>query len=348
MSDVELTNVREAHRFDEKALESYLQENVEGYQGPYEISQFEGGQSNPTFKLDTKNRSYVVRKQPPGELLPSAHQVDREHRIMHALQDTDVPVPKTFALCNDTAVIGTKFYVMEMIEGRLFNDTLMPGELPETRNGVFLDMVKVLAAMHSVDVEKAGLSDFGRAGNYFERQVGRWGKQYLAAQTEQLENMDALVKWLPENIPTDDTTAIVHGDYRLGNVLIDPTQPRIAAVLDWELCTLGHPLADLGYFCQEYYGVTASGGASLADGNLDALGIPSEQQILDEYCRVTGRSGIENWSFYLIFNMFRLAGIAQGVYRRGLDGNASSARALLFKDAARHISGIAVELINKK
>jgi aminoglycoside phosphotransferase (APT) family kinase protein len=348
MSDVELTAVREAHRFDEQALEQYLSTNVENYQGPFRISQFECGQSNPTFKLDTDNQSYVVRKQPPGELLPSAHQVDREHRIMHALQDTGVPVPKTFALCEDSSVIGTKFYVMEMVDGRLFNDTLMGGESKATREGVYLDLVRVLAALHSVDVEAKGLTDFGRAGNYFERQIGRWGKQYIAAQTDDLPDMDTLMKWLPENIPADDTTAIVHGDYRLGNVLIAPDEPKVAAVLDWELCTLGHPLADLGYLCMEYYGVTASGGQSLGEADIAALGIPSEQQMLDEYCKASGRSGIDNWPFYLIFNMFRLAGIAQGVYKRGLDGNASSAKALLFKDAARHISSIAVGLINKQ
>ena len=254
MSDVELTPVREAHKFDDQALEQYLLAHVEGFQGPMEIKQFEGGQSNPTFQLITPNQRYVLRKQPPGELLPSAHQVDREYRVMHGLWNTDVPVPKMFCLCEDPEVIGTKFYVMEMVEGRLFTETRIPSVSNEDRRAIYLDLARVMALLHAVDPAAVGLETFGRPGNYYERQIGRWSKQYLASQTEDLPSMNKLMEWLPNNIPAEAGSVIVHGDYRLGNVLIHPTEPRIVAVLDWELSTLGDGLADLGYLCQDYHG----------------------------------------------------------------------------------------------
>ena len=238
MSDVELTPVREAHKFDAAALESYLNQHVEDFAGPMTIKQFEGGQSNPTFQLITPTRRFVLRKQPPGELLPSAHQVDREYKVMDGLWQTDVPVPKMYCLCEDTSVIGTKFYVMEMVEGRLFNETTMPTESNATRRAVYLDLARVLALLHKVDPAAVGLGEFGRPGNYYERQIGRWSKQYIASQTEDIPAMHSLMEWLPENIPANVGSVIVHGDYRLGNVLIHPTEAKIVAVLDWELSTL--------------------------------------------------------------------------------------------------------------
>jgi aminoglycoside phosphotransferase (APT) family kinase protein len=334
MSDVELTAVRDAHRFDSAALEAYLEREIDDFEGPLEILQFEGGQSNPTFQLITTRRKYVMRKQPPGELLPSAHQVDREYRVMHALWETDVPVPKMHCLCEDSSVIGTKFYVMEMVEGRLFTETQLPALTGQERRALYLDLARVLATLHAVDVDAVGLRDFGRPGNYYERQIGRWSKQYIASKTEQIDAMDKLMEWLPENIPSEVSSVIVHGDYRLGNMLIHPTEPRVIAVLDWELSTLGDGLADLGYMCQEYHGDSESPDG-LAGADLAALNIPTEDEMVQEYCRHAGRSGIDNWRFYLIYNMFRSAGIIQGVYKRGLDGNASSEKALEYKDVAR-------------
>jgi aminoglycoside phosphotransferase (APT) family kinase protein len=326
--------VREAHKFDAQALEQYLLSHVDGFEGPMEIKQFEGGQSNPTFQLITPNRRYVLRKQPPGELLPSAHQVDREYRVMHGLWETEVPVPQMFCLCENPAIIGTKFYVMEMVEGRLFTETRIPNVSNDERQAIYLDLARVMALLHSVDPTAVGLESFGRPGNYYERQIGRWSKQYLASQTEDLPNMHKLMEWLPSNIPAEAGSVIVHGDYRLGNVLIHPTEPKIVAVLDWELSTLGDGLADLGYLCQDYHG-EAYEDEGLAGADFAALNLPTEAEFLAEYCKHAGRDSIENWHFYLIYNMFRSAGIIQGVYKRGLDGNASSAKALEYADAAR-------------
>ncbi|MFU8815730.1 MAG: phosphotransferase, partial [Pseudomonadales bacterium] len=332
MSNAELTPVREAHRFDEATLGRYLAASVPGFTGPLQVEQFEGGQSNPTFRLEAGGRRYVLRKQPPGELLPSAHQVDREYRVMKALEGTDVPVPRMLALCDDPQILGTKFYVMEWVDGRVFADTRLPGLQPAERRSIYLDLARALAKLHNVDPESVGLGDFGRPGNYYERQVGRWSKQYLASKTEEIEAMNNLMAWLPENIPTQPKTVVVHGDYRVGNTIIHPTEPRIVAVLDWELSTLGDGLADLGYLCQDYHG-EAYNDAGLAGADLEALGIPTEQEMVDEYCRHAGIDKIDNWPFYLIYNMFRSAAIIQGVYKRGLDGNASSAKALDYKDA---------------
>ena len=345
MSDVELTDVRDGHRFDETALEAYLQTHVEGFAGPLTVKQFEGGQSNPTFQLVTPHRRYVLRKQPPGELLPSAHQVDREYKVMHALWSTDVPVPKMYCLCEDTNVIGTKFYVMEMVEGRLFTETQLPSLSNSERRAIYLDLARVMARLHCVDVATVGLSEFGRPGNYYQRQIGRWTKQYEASKTEQIDAMDTLIAWLPENLPAETAPVIVHGDYRLGNVLIHPTEPKIVAVLDWELSTLGDGLADLGYLCQEYHGKSYED-EGLVNVDFAATGIPTEEEFVAEYCKHAGRDKIENWHFYLIYNMFRSAAIIQGVYKRGLDGNASSAKALTYKEEARSRSERAVEILN--
>lgn len=336
MSNIELTEVRAAHTFDQNVLGEYLSQHVDGYEGPLQVKQFEGGQSNPTFQLITPGKTYVMRKQPPGELLPSAHQVDREYRVMHALRDTSVPVPIMYCLCEDKEIIGTKFYVMDFVPGRVFTDPGMPDSNNEERRQVYLNLASILGGLHSIRPEKVGLEEFGRPGNYYERQFNRWSKQYVASKTDELPDMDALMEWLPDNIPEDDASGIVHGDYRLGNVLVSPDSGDIAAVLDWELSTLGHPLGDLAYMCQPYSGI-ATGGNPLPENYLD-LGIPREQEMLDAYCKTSGRDQIKDWDFYVIFNMFRSASIIQGVYKRGLDGNAASEKALSFKDAARLIS----------
>jgi aminoglycoside phosphotransferase (APT) family kinase protein len=334
MSDVVLTPVREAHRFDQHALAEYLSRTVPEFAHGIHVEQFEGGQSNPTFRITAGGRRYVLRKQPPGELLPSAHQVDREFRVQQALAATGVPVPRMVALCEDPAVIGTKFYVMEWVEGRVFAETRLPSLTPQERRAIYLDLARVLARLHTVEPAAIGLADFGRPGNYYERQIARWSKQYVASKTEQIDAMDRLMEWLPNNIPEPGLSVIVHGDYRLGNTLIHPTEPRIVAVLDWELSTLGDGLADLGYLCQDYHGESYND-VGLAGADLEALGIPTEAEMVAEYCRHAGIDKIDNWLFYLVYNMFRSAAIIQGVYKRGLDGNASSASALQYKDAAR-------------
>ncbi len=334
MSEVELTPVREAHRFNEDALRAYMADHVDGYAGePLAVRQFEGGQSNPTFLVEAPGGEYVMRKQPPGELLPSAHQVDREYRVMNALGATDVPVPKMHCLCEDAGVIGTKFYVMEHVRGRLWTDNLLPAVSREERREIYLDMVRTLARLHSVDPVAAGLAEFGRPGNYFARQVNRWSRQYIASETETIDAMNALIEWLPRNLPDDSPPVIVHGDYRLGNLIMHPTEPRVVAILDWELSTLGDGMADLSYWCQEFYGDPQ--GKGLPGADLEALNIPGEQELVDAYCREAQRPAIENWPFYIAFNMFRSAGIVQGVYKRGLDGNASSEHALEYDKAAR-------------
>ena len=334
MSNAVLTPVRTAHRFDTEALARYLRASVPAFGDDLVIEQFDGGQSNPTFRLTAGGKRYVLRKQPPGELLPSAHQVDREHRVMHALAGSDVPVPRMITLCEDSSIIGTKFYVMEWVEGRVFTETRLPTLTPSERREIYLDLARVLARLHSVSPAAIGLEDFGRPGNYYERQIGRWTKQYLASRTEQIDAMDHLIEWLPRNIPAPGPSVVVHGDYRLGNVLIHPQEPRIVAVLDWELSTLGDGLADLGYLCQDYHGESYND-VGLAGADLGALGIPTEAEMVAEYCRHAGIGAIPNWPFYLIYNMFRSAAIIQGVYKRGLDGNASSASALDYKEAAR-------------
>ena len=345
LGEVELTAVRKGHEFDERSLDRYLTRFVEGYRGPFSTLQFEGGQSNPTFLLETANRRYVLRKQPPGVLLPSAHQVDREHRVMHALRDSDVPVPEMIALCEDSSVIGTKFYVMEMIEGRLYTKTALPDVAKEDRRHVYFDMARILAALHRVDPGDVGLSDFGRPGNYFARQVSRWSKQYVASETENIEAMNLLMEWLPDHLPDDTPPRIVHGDYRLGNVLLHETEPRIVAVLDWELCTLGDGLADLGYWCQEFHVKSSEKEGMIASVSLQDEGLPTEAELIEKYCRHANRERIDNWLFYVAFNFFRSAGIIQGVYKRGLDGNASSETALEYAGVARQRSELAWSIV---
>ncbi len=345
-SGVEIIPVREAHRFDEAALKRYLADNLEGFSDGLEVSQFEGGQSNPTYHLSAGGRQYVLRKKPPGKLLPSAHQVDREYRVMTALRDSAVPVPKTYLLCQDDAIIGTPFYVMEMVPGRVLIDPLLPSLAPDERRRLYDHFIEILAALHAVDHEAVGLGDFGRAGNYYTRQIGRWTKQYLASQTDDIAEMNALIEWLPAHIPDSDQTTLVHGDYRIGNCITHPTEPRIVAVLDWELSTLGHPLADVAYCCMGYHSDVGTSD-SFRGKDVEALGIPNEEQFVARYCEKAGRPGIDNWSFYLVFSLFRSAAIIQGVYKRGLDGISSSARSVEFGGICRSRAEAAWALVDK-
>ena len=332
--------VRETHRFDVAALESYMKGHVAGFSGPLAVRQFQGGQSNPTYYLQTPQREYVLRRKPPGKLLPSAHAVDREYRVITALGQTDVPVPRTYALCEDPEVVGTPFFIMECVHGRVITDARLPGLTPADRAAMYDAMSDVLARLHNVDYAAVGLGDFGKPGNYFARQIHRWTSQYRASETETIASMDRLIGWLPGHIPPDDTTTIVHGDYRLGNMIVHPTEPRVLAVLDWELCPLGHPLADLAYNCMPYH-LSADVMEGFEGADLAPLGIPSEETYLAAYCRRTGRPGIEDWDFYVAFSMFRLAAIAQGIMGRVLAGTANDPHARLRGERARPLADAA-------
>lgn len=325
MADLPVRDVVPAHRFDEARLAAWMAANVEGYQAPLRVQQFQGGASNPTFLLTAGDgHLYVLRKKPPGQLLSSAHQVDREYRVMKALGG-HLPVPVMRALCDDPEVIGTTFYVMDYLEGRIFRDAALPGLRPTERTAIYDDLNATLAKLHAVDFEAVGLGDYGRPGNYFERQVARWTRQYRDAESESVPAMDALIEALPARIPTDQSVSIAHGDYRLENVMYHPTEPRIIAVLDWELSTIGHPLADIGY--NAFIWRSHSPGWGSLDGvDLAASGIPTEAEYVAAYCRRTGRDGIEDWPFYMAFGIFRLASISQGVYRRTLAGVLASER----------------------
>jgi aminoglycoside phosphotransferase (APT) family kinase protein len=323
MVEFSVRDVVPAHRFDEARLAAWMAANVEGYQGPLRVQQFQGGASNPTFLLTGGDgHLYVLRKKPPGQLLSSAHQVDREYRAMKALAG-HIPVPVMRALCEDPEVIGTSFYVMDYLEGRIFRDATLPGLAPAERAAVYDDLNATLAKLHAVDFEAAGLADYGRPGNYFERQVARWTRQYRDAESEAIPAMEALITELPGRIPADQSVSIAHGDYRLENVMFHPTEPRLIAVLDWELSTIGHPLADIAY--NGFLWRSHSPGWGSLDGvDFAASGIPTEEAYVAAYCHRTGRAGIDDWAFYMAFGIFRLASIGQGVYRRVLAGNAAT------------------------
>ena len=338
------TPVRSGHAVDAAALELYLRAHLDGFRGPLEIRQFEGGQSNPTYFLRASSGDYVLRKKPAGQLLPSAHQVEREFRVMMALADTTVPVPRTLLMCDDAAVIGTPFFVMACVDGRVFRQPHMPGVSAAERSAMYDNMADVLARLHSVDVNLVGLGDFGKPGNYYQRQIARWSQQYVAAKTGEIPSMDRLVEWLPAHIPQDTETTIVHGDYRVENLIFHRTEPRIVAILDWELSTLGHPLADLSYNCLSYH-LPAEALGIVAGEDADRDGMPDEKSYVEAYCRRTGRPRIPDWNFYLAFSMFRLASILQGVYARGLQGNAASRYALERGAAARLIADKAWSLV---
>ncbi len=325
MAELPVRDVVPAHRFDEARLAAWMAANVEGYVPPLRVQQFQGGASNPTFLLTAGDgHLYVLRKKPPGQLLSSAHQVDREYRAMKALAG-HIPVPVMRALCDDPDVIGTTFYVMDYLEGRIFRDATLPGLEPAERAAIYDDLNATLAKLHQVDFEAVGLGDYGRPGNYFERQVARWTRQYKDAQTDPIPAMDALIEALPARIPTDQSVSIAHGDYRLENVMFHPTEPRIIAVLDWELSTIGHPLADIGY--NAFIWRSHSPGWGSLDGvDFATSGIPTEAEYVAAYARRTGRGEIADWPFYMAFGIFRLASISQGVYRRTLAGVLASER----------------------
>jgi len=332
MSDTEqdagLIPVRDAHRFDEAALASYLRGKVDGTAKPLTVQQFHGGQSNPTFVLSFGNQDYVLRKKPPGELLPSAHAVEREYRVQKALADSGLPLAAMYLLCEDDAVIGTPFYVMERKRGRVYH-TMIPEDMtPADRGAVYEEMSRCLAILHTVDPEAVGLADFGRPGSYFARQLKRWTKQYRASTRRDIPAMDRLIDWLPEHLPEDDESGVVHGDYRLGNLMIHPDKPEVLAVFDWELATLGHPLADFGYNLQPYYS-PYEGHQGLKGADFAKLGIPSRDAYLESYCRHVGREVFDP-TFHVAFSLFRSAAIVDGVYARGLAGNATSADAVKY------------------
>ena len=318
------------HAFDQAALASWLRGRVEGFDGAMSVEQFKGGQSNPTFLLSAGGRRYVLRRKPPGELLPSAHAVDREFRVISALAQTEVPVARAHVLCEDTSVIGAMFYVMDYVDGRVLWDPSLPGMTPAQRRAHFDELGRVMAALHCVDPAAIGLADYGKPGNYIERQVARWTRQYRASETETIDAVERLIEWLPAHVPPGDEARIVHGDYRFDNVIFHATEPRILAVLDWELSTLGHPLVDFAYHCMAWHMAGGEGTRGLGGVDLAALGIPSESEYLQWYLKRTGRSepSREDWTYFLVFGMFRLVGIVQGIKKRALQGNASNEQAM--------------------
>ncbi len=335
------TEVREAHRIDAAALEAYMRSAVEGFKGPLEVRQFKGGQSNPTYQLVTPAKSYVLRRKPPGKLLPGAHAVDREYKVITALgRHTDVPVARTYALCEDDTVIGTAFYIMDCVEGRVIWDTSFPDAAREDRPRYFDAMNETLAKLHSVDYAAIGLADFGRPGNYFARQIARWSKQYLEDEAAgRVPAMDRLVEWLPANIPDGEESSIVHGDYRCDNMIFHASEPKVLAILDWELSTIGHPLADFTYHLMMYR-MPPIGTAGLLGQDLQALNIPGEDAYVERYCARTGRSGIQakTLDFCVSYNMFRLAAIVHGIRGRVLRGTAASAHAKTMSEAVEPLA----------
>ncbi len=341
------TSVRAAHRFDEAALARWMERSVESYRGPLTVEQFRGGQSNPTYKLRTPSRDYVLRRKPPGPTLKGAHAVDREARILSALGTVHFPVAHIYGLCTDETVIGSQFYVMEMVEGRIFWDARFPDVDRETRPAYFDAMNAAMAQLHGIDYTLLGLDDYGRAGNYFERQIGRWSRQYLDdADAGRNDDMDRLVEWLPANIPAGDESSIVHGDFRCDNMIFHPNEPKVIAVLDWELSTLGHPLADFAYHAMMYQ-MPPDIVAGLGGADLTELNIPSEAEYVNAYCERTGRASIDNWNFYIAFNYFRLAAIFHGIKGRVMRGTAASAHARERAQAFPRLSRLAREAMEK-
>ncbi|MFK8049813.1 MAG: phosphotransferase family protein [Halioglobus sp.] len=327
-------------------LQEYLASSIPGFTGELTAEKFPGGQSNPTYKLSAGGEHYVLRRKPEGELLKSAHAVDREFKVISALGGTEVPVPKTYTLCEDDAVIGSMFYVMEYKEGRILWDPTLPEAADNTERAAIYDAMNLtMTALHNVNINAVGLSDFGRPGNYFERQLGRWTKQYRASETGTVPEMEILLEWLPANMPKDDgAVSLVHGDYRLDNMMFHPTEPRVIALLDWELSTLGHPLADLANQCMAWMLPRDGAIKGLAGVDRKALGIPTDEEYIATYCARTGRSGIDNWPFYLVFSLFRLAAIVQGIKKRAQIGTASSAEAKSRGELVLPLATMAVEL----
>jgi aminoglycoside phosphotransferase (APT) family kinase protein len=318
--------VQPQHRIDAGRLAAYLQGRIPGFEQPLTLAQFRGGQSNPTYLVSAGGRRYVLRKKPPGVLLPSAHAVEREYRVMTALQAAEVPVPRTHALCTDASVIGTPFFVMDYVDGRIFWNHALPEVEPAQRAPVFDEMNRVISALHRVAYADIGMADYGRPGNYLQRQIARWSKQYRASETRAIDAMDRLIEWLPAHVPPGDETALVHGDYHLNNMIFHPSEPRILAVLDWELSTLGHPLVDFAYHCLDWKlppdMLGRLGGVDVAQ-----LGIPTLEAYVEAYCRRTARASIEHFDYYQAFGLFRIAAVHQGIVKRIEDGSVSNPRA---------------------
>ncbi len=331
--------VQERHKIDTAKLENYLASNVDGFEGPLEVQQFKGGQSNPSYFLITPKRRYVLRKKPPGKLLPSAHAVDREYKVLSGLAGSNVPVPQTFCLCEDEDIIGTIFYVMDFVDGDIEWDPALPHFSNEQRQAAFTSMNTAMANLHMVDYKAAGLEDFGKPTDYLARQISRWSKQYRASETEKIPAMENLMEWLPKNIPAGDETSIVHGDYRLDNTILDKNSKEVIAILDWELSTLGHPLADFSYHCMTWR-LEPELFRGLKGLDLESLGIPTEEEYVAMYCEKTGRTSIPNWDFYMAYNMFRLSAILQGIMGRVVDGTASSQHA---KDMGARAKPLAIK-----
>ncbi len=334
-------DVLPAHQFDERRLEDWLAANLDGFAGPMTVAEFKGGQSNPTYRLTTPGASYVLRRKPPGTLLPSAHAVDREYRIMHALAETGVPVPRTYLLCEDESIVGTMFYVMDFLDGRLLFDPRLP-EVTSTgeRAAMFDAMNEVIAALHTVDYKAVGLGDFGREGGYVARQIGRWSKQYKASETETIDAMERLMEWLPAHLPAHDETTLVHGDYRLDNLIFHPTEPRVIGVLDWEIATLGNPLADFAYHVMAWR-VSPDEFRGLREVDIESLGIPNEAAYTAAYAKRTGRDALPDWEFYMAYNLFRMAAILQGIMGRVRDGTAANPEAARMGALVRPLATLA-------
>ncbi len=332
---------------DAEVLGPYLEANVDGFSDLVDIEKFADGQSNPTFRVRARSGVYVLRRQPAGKLLKSAHAVDREYRVLAALADTDVPVARVHHLCEDRDVIGSMFYVMEFCDGRILWDSAIPEVGKAERSAIYDEMNRVLTALHRVDIDKAGLTDFGKPGSYFERQYDRWSSQYRASELRRIDAMESLMSWLGENLPHDDgRVSLVHGDYRLDNMIFDASEPKVIALLDWELSTLGHPFADVGYQCMQLRMPARIGSISgLRGKDLDALGIPTEDEYVARYCERMGIDGIENFGFYVAFSFFRLAAIIQGVAKRARDGNASNKNAAQMGEYVEPMAELALEAI---
>lgn len=354
--------VSDKHAFDVPALEAWLKKNLPGFDGPLSVEMFKGGQSNPTYKLGTPKQSYVMRAKPGpvAKLLPSAHAIEREFAVMTGLAGTDVPVPRMFCLCEDESVIGRAFYVMEFMQGRVLWDQALPGMTNTQRAEIYDEMNRVISALHTVKFAERGLAGYGKPGNYFERQIGRWSKQYKASadgagpMSQPIPAMEKLVEWLPANIPSaardESKVSIVHGDYRLDNLMFHPSEPRVIAVLDWELSTLGHPLADFSYHCMSWH-IPHSGFRGISGLDIASLGIPSEDDYIRRYCDRTGLTTVADlkadWNFYMAYNMFRIAAILQGIAKRVEAGTASSAQAAASGASARPMAELAWSFAQK-
>lgn len=335
-------------QLDIDVIGSYLESNMSGFKGLKSAEKFADGQSNPTFLLNAESGQYVLRRQPPGELLKSAHAVDREFRVIKSLAASDVPVAVAHHLCEDRDVIGSLFYVMSYEQGRIFWHPALHDLDFNSRGAIYSEMNRVLAALHDVDVDKVGLTDYGRPGNYFERQVGRWSKQYLASETQEIKAMHQLMEWLPANMPADDgKVSLIHGDFRIDNIIFHATEDEALALLDWELSTLGHPYADLAYQCMQWRLPGDAVIPGLGDVDRQQLGIPTEEEYVAQYCKRRGLAQIPDWNFYLVFSFFRFAAILQGVMKRAIDGNASSHKAFDYGALAPELAAMAVEIVEQ-